>query len=74
MSLSNLLNNTYEGLTNYERMSYFNELLVKLDQIKLGLLYGRLNKNEREFVKKSLKFVDRNIAKDYNFVKQGGKR
>ncbi len=40
MNLVNLLNAILEDLTNYERLSYFNELIIKLDQIKLGLLYG----------------------------------
>jgi len=74
MSLSNSLNNTYEDLSNYERLSYFNELIVKIDQIKLGLLYGHLNEKEKKLVKQSTKFVDKNIEKDYNFVKQGGDR
>ena len=63
------------GGTNYERMSYFNEILVKLDQIKLGLMYGRLTDKEKKLVKKSIKFVlDNKGIKDYNLVKQGGKR
>ena len=75
MSLSNLLNTTYEDLTNYERMSYFNELTVKLDHIKLGFLYGHLNEIGKKFVKQSMDFViDRDIEEDYNFVKQGGDR
>jgi len=74
ITLSNLLNTTFSSLTNYERMSYFNELTVKLDQIKLGFLYGHLTEKGRKLVKNSLKFVDKNIEKDYNFVKQGGKR
>ena len=54
------------GGTNYERMSYFNELLVKLDQIKLGLLYGRLTENEKKLANKAVKFVDKSLQKDYS--------
>ena len=68
MSLSNLLNTTYEDLTNYERMSYFNELAGKADQIKLGLLYGDLTEKEKKLVKKSMKFVDKTFNKDYNLL------
>lgn len=74
MSLSNLLDSTFSSLTSYERLNYFNNLLVKLDQLKLGLLYGHLNEKEKKLVKKSLKFIDKNGFKNYNFLKQGGKR
>lgn len=75
ISLSNLINTTYEDLTNYERLSYFNELTVKIDQIKLGLMYGDLSKEERKLVKKSLKLIiDKNSYEDYILTKQGGKK
>ena len=40
MNLVNVLNTNFTNLSNYEKLSYFNELIIKLGQIKLGLLYG----------------------------------
>ncbi|TES93837.1 MAG: hypothetical protein E3J87_01455 [Candidatus Cloacimonadota bacterium] len=68
LSLSNLLSKTFKSLTNYERMSYFNELIGKTDQIKLGLLYGDLTKKEKKLVNQSMKFVDKTFNKDYNLL------
>lgn len=68
LSLSNLLNSSFNSLSNYERMSYYNELTVKLNQIKLGLLYGDLSEVEKDLVKKSLEFVDKAFHKDYNLT------
>ena len=57
VSLSHLLNTTFENLTRYERFSYFDDLVIKTDQIKLGLLYGNLNEVEKGLIKESLQSV-----------------
>jgi len=75
VSLSNLLNANFNYLSNYERLSYFNELVIKLDQIKLGLLYSNLNEAEKKILQESLDFaVDSDDNTKYNQANQGGRR
>lgn len=75
VSLSNLLNTTFEKLSNYKKLSYLDELVIKIDQIKLGLLYGDLNETERNIVENSLKFViDTEGNSNYSLTVKGRKR
>jgi len=67
LSLSNLVSANYAYLTNYERLSYFNDLTVRLNQIKLGFMYGDLGEGEKNMVKKIINFdVDEKINTEYS--------
>lgn len=74
VNLANLLNNNFNDLCNYEKLSYFNELIVKFGQIKLGLLYGNLNDVEKGIVMRSLgHIINIDGNGNYNLIVKGGK-
>ena len=71
MNLVNVLNTNFTNLSNYEKLSYFNELIIKLGQIKLGLLYGNLNETEKKILHESLNFaIDKGNNLNYNKIKK----
>jgi hypothetical protein len=53
----NFMNANFNNSSNYEKLSYFNELIINFGKIKLELLYGNLGKVERNILKSTLDCV-----------------